>query len=129
MCYEKKKKGCSMIVLKILTWVKGRFVGEDHFGNRYYRERFLFMKPTRRPKRWVVYKGEPEASKIPPEWFSWVHYISEEPLKAIPHSWQKVYTPNGTGTKNAYLPPFHHVRGGRPFEASKHFQSWDPKQE
>lgn len=118
-----------MIVLKLLTWIKGRYIGQDQFGNRYYRERFLFMKPNRRPKRWVIYFGEPEASKIPPEWFSWLHYISEEPLTALSYPWQKPYTPNATGTKDAYLPAFHHVRGGRPFEKARHFEAWHPEED
>lgn len=118
-----------MIGLKVFTWIKGRCIGQDSFGNRYYRERFLFMKPTRRPKRWVVYQGEPEASKVPPEWFSWLHYISEEPLTATPYPWQKTYTPNATGTKDAYLPNFHHMKGGKPFERAKHFQPWKPNED
>ena len=63
----------------LFTWWKGERVGTDEFGNRYYRE-----KPGRqlrpgggrdsRERRWVLYKGEAEASKVPPEWHAWLHH-------------------------------------------------------
>ena len=56
-----------------MTWLRGELVGADSYGNRYYRERN--GRPLRRgggrfsrEKRWVIYYGEPEGSKVPPEW-------------------------------------------------------------
>lgn len=49
----------SLIGTKLYTWWKGESVGKDQFGNRYFRE-----KGGR--KRWVIYNGAPEASKVPP---------------------------------------------------------------
>ena len=64
---------------RLLTWFRGELVGTDPYGNRYYRERGA--KPLRRgggrtsrEKRWVIYNGEPEGSKVPPEWHAWLHH-------------------------------------------------------
>jgi len=43
----------------LFTLFYGKKVGEDQFGNEYYKN----LKDT---KRWVIYKNEIEASKIPP---------------------------------------------------------------
>ena len=62
---------------RLYTWLKGERVGEDVFGNRYYRERGAGARG--RPRRWVMYKGMPEASKVPPEWHAWLHWIVDTP--------------------------------------------------
>ena len=55
---------------RIQTIFFGKLVGEDHFGNRYYE--------NKSGKRWVIYNGEVEASNIPNEWYSWIHYTSNK---------------------------------------------------
>ena len=45
---------------RIQTFFYGKFVGEDSFGNKY--------DESKSCKRWVIYNGEIEASKIPNEW-------------------------------------------------------------
>jgi len=52
----------------IYTVFTGRFAGEDQFGNKYY--------SNSRGRRWVIYKNNIESSKIPPEWHSWVHFLT-----------------------------------------------------
>ncbi|MGH7050907.1 MAG: NADH-ubiquinone oxidoreductase subunit NDUFA12 family protein, partial [Acetobacteraceae bacterium] len=49
----------------LFTWFRGRFVGRDDAGNRYFEER----RPRRglRSRRWVLYAGRPEASAVPAE--------------------------------------------------------------
>ena len=44
-----------------------KYVGMDNFGNKYYQ--------SKSDKRWVIYNGEIDASKIPNEWYLWMHYI------------------------------------------------------
>lgn len=74
-----------------------RFVGEDELGNRYY---------IRRDKRYVVYGGCPDATKISPLWHLWLHYASDAPSELLRCSWQKLRKPNLTGTSMAYFPSF-----------------------
>ncbi len=84
---------------RIQTIFFGKLVGEDHFGNRYYE--------NKSGKRWVIYNGEVEASNIPNEWYSWIHYTSnkiEKLHKFKKYQWQKEHLPNQTGTENSYHP-------------------------
>ena len=84
----------------------GEFVGEDEFGNRYYR------KPGVDPalgfeRRWVIYNGVSEASKTPPGWSGWLHHTvdvppSEEDYK--PYGWELPHMANPTGTPLAIRP-------------------------
>jgi NADH dehydrogenase len=82
----------------IYTLFFGKFVGEDEFGNKYYN--------STKGKRWVIYKNEVEASKIPPEWHMWIHFVKnkkpENDIKKF--SWQKKHSSNLTGTNKAYKP-------------------------
>src|SRR5690606_7685521 len=52
---------------QVWTWLYGELVGEDEFGNRYYRTRGGKIDPVLRfERRWVVYNGYTEASMVPP---------------------------------------------------------------
>lgn len=114
--------------MRFLTTFKGQYVGEDAAGNRYYQEKFLFYKPSyRRPRRWVMYKGFPEASRIPPEWYAWIHFTSERPLTFQKrHTWQAPYVPNMTGTKQAYRPPAS-LAQAHPTTLPQDYEPWQPK--
>ncbi len=110
---------------RIYTWFNGEFVGDDEFGNRYYRKR------TRgaRERRWVIYKGEDEASKVPADWHGWLHHTiepvpSEAPLPR--KEWEKEHLPNLTGTPSAYRPPGHLLKGGRRDRATGDYEPWQP---
>lgn len=111
----------------LYTRYHGERVGEDTFGNEYYVEK---NPPTnRRAKRWVMYKGEPEASKVPPEWHAWLHYTAEAPIRVQARPWMKPHQPNLTGTPHAYLPPGHDARGGKRDHATGDYEAWDPSAE
>jgi len=111
----------------ITTRLYGELVGEDAAGNRYYRSR---RQPLwGRERRWVIYDGYAEASKIPPEWHAWLHHTSEVPLidaakKARP--WQKPHLPNLSGTPYAYRPKGHDLRGGNRAHAPGDYEPWTP---
>ena len=82
----------------IYTLFVGKFVGSDEFGNKYY--------SNSKEKRWVIYKNSVEASKIPPEWYLWIHFMTKNKPSGDPHrfTWQKKHQENLTGTKKAYKP-------------------------
>ncbi len=114
----------------LLTRRRGEFVGEDEFGNRYYRERR--PRPGRRERRWVVYagEGEIEPSAVPPGWHAWLHHLVDAPPSARPlpvKRWEKPYRPNLTGTEEAWLPPGHPLRGGRRAPATGDYEPWRPE--
>lgn len=112
---------------KLFTWRFGVLVGEDQFGNRYYRDRR--SADARSGKRWVIYKGQPEASKVPPPWHAWIHFITDEPpvgpQPAAP-AWRKEHLPNLTGTAHAYRPPGHTLAEGKRAASTADYEAWRP---
>jgi NADH:ubiquinone oxidoreductase subunit len=111
---------------RLFTLWKGRLVGTDEFGNRYYRERGPRRGAT--PRRWVLYNGAEEASRVPPDWHAWLHYTAHEPpdKNAPRRPWQKDHLPNRTGTTEAYRPPGHDYEGGRRDSATGDYEPWRP---
>lgn len=82
------------------TWRYGEKVGEDAAGNTFYQSKDG-------KKRWVIYNGEAEASRVSPEWHGWLHHTWKEPPTERPlkvQEWQKPHLPNLTGTPAAYAP-------------------------
>jgi NADH:ubiquinone oxidoreductase subunit len=118
----------------LFTWWRGEPVGIDQLGNRYYREKGG-RKPVRgggmlsRERRWVIYNGEVEASRVPPQWHAWLHHTVEAPPRPgeWPHyPWQKDHQPNLSGTPLAYRPPGSVLRGGQRAPASGDYEPWTP---
>ena len=85
---------------RLYTIFFGKFVGTDDFGNKYYENK-------KRKKRWIIYNGEIEATKIPIEWYSWMHSIKnkiEETHELKKYNWQKNHSQNLSGSDRAYKP-------------------------
>jgi NADH:ubiquinone oxidoreductase subunit len=114
------------IGLRFAIWRGGEFVGEDEFGNRYYRA------PSKIPDsipehRWVVYKDYAEASAIPPGWHGWMHHrMAEPPATYKRREWEKPHQENLTGTALAYRPPGSLSSGSKP-AAGPDYQAWQPE--
>ena len=95
---------------RIFTFWKGELVGIDNYKNKYFHERGKKEKGYAhwdRRKRWVIYSGEIEATKIPIEWYSWMHFIKnkiEGTHELKKYNWQKNHLSNQTGTDKAYNP-------------------------
>ena len=84
---------------KLETFFSGKLIGNDSSGNRYYQ--------SKAGKRWVIYSDETDASKIPIEWYSWIHFTNNKIEKIHDlkkYDWQKPHLPNLTGTEKAYYP-------------------------
>ena len=114
----------------LYTKRKGQRVGEDDFGNVYYRERL--SDDWRDERRWVIYKGEAEleASLVPAGWNAWLHHNrenapSEEPLHL--KYWEQPHKPNLSGTAMAYMPEGHQLRGGHRAPATGDYEAWAPE--
>ncbi|CAG0882945.1 unnamed protein product [Cyprideis torosa] len=85
----------------------GEFVGEDCFGNKYYHDPNYFIGRS----RWVEYNHKVglnfDASQVPPEWFGWLHYKTDDPPSKVPREkkpWMADPTPNFSGTPLQYTP-------------------------
>ncbi|WP_029041406.1 NADH:ubiquinone oxidoreductase subunit NDUFA12 [Cucumibacter marinus] len=108
---------------RIWTAVRGTYVGEDEQGNKYYRE-----KGTDR--RWVIYNGAADASRIPPGWHGWIHHRVDTPPteeEYTPHEWQAAHVPNMTGTAAAYRPKGSLLRDGERPRVTGDYDAWSPE--
>ncbi|MBM3643771.1 MAG: NADH:ubiquinone oxidoreductase subunit NDUFA12 [Alphaproteobacteria bacterium] len=112
---------------KLFTWLRGEQVGSDREGNRYFQDKRVVA--GRRRRRWVVYKGETEASRVPPDWHGWLHYTTDQvpPAGGLPRkSWQKEHQANLTGSDRAYRPAGHALaQGGEKPKAP--YEAWKPE--
>ncbi len=107
---------------------RGVFVGEDEEGNRFYEERRPSLDGRKR--RYVIYAGLAEASRLNPDWHAWMHYITDDPPTRAPlprKAWEKPHRPNMTGTIHAYRPPGSLARGGERARATGDYEAWSPE--
>ena len=101
----------------INTFVFGKLVGKDESGNKDYKDK--------KDKRWVIYNGEINASKIESDWYQWMHYqtnINPSETKISKHPWQKPHSDNKTGTEKAYRP--NKITNKK--KDFKKYESWKP---
>lgn len=108
---------------------RARLIGKDEQGNRYFEEAGR-TGPDGRPRRYVVYHGVAEASRVTPDWHGWLHHTFDEPPTTAPlkrRAFEKDHLPNMTGTPLAYHPPGSLARnkGGVPAD----YEAWSPEAE
>ncbi len=106
---------------QFFTWRKGEKVGEDDQGNVFYRN-------ADDSRRWVIFNGEAEASRVAPEWHGWLHRTWDAPPTKAPlprKTWEKPHLPNLTGTAQAYAPAGS-LRRAQPAER-KDYEAWTPE--
>jgi NADH:ubiquinone oxidoreductase subunit len=138
-----RRSAMKAFFLRLFTWWNGQtfgtqlwtrrygeFVGADEFGNRYYRTKDGRIDAALGlDRRWVIYNGIAEASKVPPSWHGWLHHIvdlppTQEQVKA--HPWEKPHRPNPTGTAGAYRPSGSTLAQGRRPKATGDYRAWTP---
>lgn len=108
---------------------RGSLVGSDEHGNRYYQSRDDRSYDGRK-RRWVVYDGYAEASKVSPDWHGWLHYTFDEPPTEVPllrRAWEKDHIPNLTGTPSAWRPPGSLANEGVRPAATGDYEAWKPE--
>jgi len=111
---------------KLFTWMNGLPVGKDAAGNQYFTEKK--QRVGMRTKRWVIYAGEADASAVPSEWHSWLHYTTDAPLPETGRkTWQKPHQANMTGSEASYRPAGHDYQGGARVKASGDYEAWTPE--
>ncbi|MCO4848001.1 MAG: NADH:ubiquinone oxidoreductase subunit NDUFA12 [Yoonia sp.] len=106
---------------QLWTWRKGIKVGTDAQGN-------IFYNNKDDSRRWVIFDGPIEASRIDPDWHGWLHRTWNEPPteKPLVHkSWEKPHQENLTGTVAAYAPAGS-LRRATPAPRSD-YEAWTPE--
>lgn len=107
---------------QLYTLRRGKLVGADTEGNRYF-------KNADGSRRWVIYNGDMEASRISPEWHGWLHHTFASPPSEKPFEtkvWQAPPQRNLTGTPAAYVPAGS-LRAPQP-KPRQDYSAWDPNQ-
>jgi NADH:ubiquinone oxidoreductase subunit len=115
---------------QLWTWLYGEQVGTDELGNRYYRTRGGKIDSALGfERRWVIYDGYAEATKVPPAWHGWLHHTVDIPPteEAVsPRPWERPHRPNPTGTPHAVRPSGSTLAEGRRPHATGDYQPWVP---
>ncbi|MEM1076884.1 MAG: NADH:ubiquinone oxidoreductase subunit NDUFA12 [Pseudomonadota bacterium] len=107
--------------MRLWTNRNGEKVGEDEAGN-------IFYQSKDGKRRWVIYNGEVEASRVSPDWHGWLHFTWAEPPtdNPLPHKpWEKPHEENLTGTPLAYAPSGS-LRRAAPAERAD-YEAWQPE--
>lgn len=114
----------------LTLWRKGaELVGSDEQGNRYYQEK----KPTGpagKVRRWVIYHGIADASRVPADWHGWLHHTFDEPPTNAPFQvkdWERDHLPNMTGTPLAYHPEGSLELDGELSDITSDYEAWSPE--
>ena len=123
---------------KIFTWWNGATigtslglagatkVGSDDQANLYYTGK---AAADGRLRRYVIYSGSNDASRVPPEWHAWLHHqIDALPDASLPppRRWEKEARANLTGTRAAYRPAGSLEAGGSRAAATGDYEAWSP---
>jgi NADH:ubiquinone oxidoreductase subunit len=106
---------------QLYTWRKGVKVGEDEQGNIYYRSRDA-------KRRWVIYNGVCEATRVSPVWNGWLHFTFESAPSEVAvehHAWELPHQASQTGTPGAYAPAGS-LRRPVPVER-RDYEAWQPE--
>ncbi|MGO4853400.1 NADH:ubiquinone oxidoreductase subunit NDUFA12 [Phaeovulum sp. W22_SRMD_FR3] len=106
---------------QLFTARKGTRVGEDEQGNIYY-------QTGDGKRRWVIYNGESEASRVAPDWHGWLHHTWDQPPTEKPltrKAWEKPHQENLTGTPAAHVPAGS-LRRAAPIARSD-YEAWQPE--
>ena len=102
----------------------GEEMGRDDAGNVYFKHRH---DPAR---RWVLYNGNNDSSRVPPGWNAWLRgTIDELPAAALPErrAFEQPPQPNVTGTAAAYRPAGSLGGTGVRAASTGDYQAWTPE--
>ena len=111
----------STLNTQFYTWRKGMRVGEDMQGN-------VFFETRDGKRRWVMFNGTVEASRIDADWHGWLHHTFKDAPTTAPLAhkpWEKPHEANATGTPLAYAPAGS-LRRAEPKER-RDYEAWVPE--
>ena len=113
---------------RFFTLRKGERVGEDEFGNIYYRAPSAIPSSIAE-RRCVIYNGLAEPSAIPTGWHGWIHHRTDTPPDGSyrPREWQKAHLANQTGTANAYRPDGSLYKPQPSDDETRVYEAWKPE--
>ncbi len=101
----------------------GQEAGRDEAGNVYFRHA---KDPAR---RWVIYSGANDSSRVPPGWNAWLRgTIDDIPEKSLPprRPFEQPPVANLTGSDGAWRPAGSIRAGGSRAAATGDYSAWTP---
>jgi len=113
------------LTTRMFTRRHGGRVGSDSVGNVYFTGG---TDVHGNPRRWVIYAGANDASRVPPEWHGWLHNTIDETPDELPapRAWQSAPQPNLTGSREAYRTAGALEAGGKRAAATGDYEAWSP---
>ena len=126
------------ILARIFTWWNGATVGTSLFTRRFGREigrdeagNVYFQHKDDPRRRWVIYAGDNDGSRVPPGWQAWLRgTIDDLPERALPQrrAFEQPPVPNLTGSDGAWVPSGSlRAEGVRPASTGD-YSAWTPDQ-
>ena len=110
---------------RLKTIFFGKLAGTDEFGNKYY----MSKTKANKQRRWVIYNGYADSSKVPAKWHTWLHGVVDEIPSEQERSdkkWMKSHLPNLTGSDSAYRPSGSLSKKIVNDEQKGNYESWSP---
>lgn len=114
---------------RFTTRFHGEEVGRDAEGNRYFRKAGKGGGPGNGERRWVIYNGTNEASRVPPEWHGWLHKSTDvlPSESSLPRkAWEKPHRANLSGTAGAWHRPGALTTDAPRARATGDYEAWSP---
>jgi NADH:ubiquinone oxidoreductase subunit len=119
----------------IFTRRHGREIGRDGQGNVYYTAPGTGLPGSAAERRFVIYNGATDSSRVPPEWHLWLHHSTARPPSEMPlaaqlsekHPWEKPWRANPTGSVAAELPAGALAGTGVRARSVADYESWSPE--
>ncbi len=111
------------------VWRSASHVGTDDMGNKYFEETKARGGYSKR--RWVIYDGLAEGSKVPAQWHGWLHHTVNTLPTDTPHvvkEWERPHEPNFTGTDNAYRPKGSLAGAAARPKSTGDYEAWQPEE-
>ena len=105
---------------RFMTWRYGEKVGEDAEGNIYYQNG---------ERRWVIYNGDAEPSRIPSGWHGWMHHRTDVPPPQDGYAvreWELAHKANMTGSAGAYRPKGSMANQTKRPDTTDGYEAWTP---
>ncbi|MEO5809979.1 MAG: NADH:ubiquinone oxidoreductase subunit NDUFA12 [Sphingomicrobium sp.] len=102
----------------------GKEVGRDEVGNIYFEHK------DDKARRWVIYSGANDSSRVPPGWNAWLRgTIDGLPTASLParRKFEQAPVANLTGTAGAYRPSGSLQGSGMRAPATGDYQAWKPE--
>ena len=108
----------------LFTRLHGEEVGKDDAGNVYFRGK---KNPA---SRWVIYSGDNDGSRVPPDWQAWLKgTIDDLPQKSLPAARKFEQPPVHylTGTMAAFRPDGSLAKAMVRPASTGDYEAWKPE--